>query len=284
MSFVKLHGTILDSSIWSEPSDTRIVWITMLAMANQHGIVEASVSGVARRAAVSVEATKEAIGRFLGPDPDSRDGTTGERIEIVPGGWLILNHANYRERQTDAQVAAAERSKRHRERRRASQDTTHRDASRSVTPVTPASHLSPSEAEAEADTEAEAEKKNPPTPRKRGKRAAPAPFDWAARLQEAGLDLPEVRTACEAYLEARRSAHGTWTNQGMKIALRKFQNATPAVVVQAFERATEKPWATLFPDNPAPNRPRPITPSKPANAKAYLYVGTPEWKKAHGYE
>jgi hypothetical protein len=118
VSFVKLHGSILDSSVWAEPHATRIVWITMLAMADQYGVVQASVSGLARRAVVSVSECRTALDTFLGPDPDSRDGTTGERITKVPGGWLVLNHAQYRDKRTDAQIATAKRVARHRARRK----------------------------------------------------------------------------------------------------------------------------------------------------------------------
>ena len=31
--FVKVYGNILDSSVWVEPADVRIVWITLLVMA-----------------------------------------------------------------------------------------------------------------------------------------------------------------------------------------------------------------------------------------------------------
>ena len=51
---------------------------------------------------------------FLSPDPDSRDGTSGERVEVVPGGWLVLNHANYRDKQTRQQAQTAIRVARHR--------------------------------------------------------------------------------------------------------------------------------------------------------------------------
>lgn len=118
MGYTKLHSTILDSSVWLEPAHVRLVWITMLAMADQHGVVHASVGGLAHRARVSKEEAHDAITRFLGPDPDSRDRTTGERIEEVPGGWLVLNHANYRDKQTREQALTAERVARHRERAR----------------------------------------------------------------------------------------------------------------------------------------------------------------------
>ena len=122
MSFVKIHGAILRSSIWSEPQHVRIVWITLLVLADADGVVEASVGGLTHAAAVSRSECEEALGVLTGPDGDSRDGTTGERIEKVPGGWLILNHGDYRDRQTRAQRLAADRSRRHR------QKQTERDA------------------------------------------------------------------------------------------------------------------------------------------------------------
>lgn len=114
MAYTKLHATILDSSVWLEPAHVRLVWITMLATADQHGVVHASVGGLAHRARVTKEECSDAIARFLGPDPDSRDRTTGERIEEVPGGWLVLNHANYRDRQTREQSLTAARVAKHR--------------------------------------------------------------------------------------------------------------------------------------------------------------------------
>ncbi len=117
MVFTKLHATILDSSVWQEPAHVRLVWITMLAMAGHDGVVQASVGGLAHRARVTREECAQALALFMGPDPDSRDRTTGERIEEVPGGWLVLNHANYRDRQTREQALTAARVARHRAKR-----------------------------------------------------------------------------------------------------------------------------------------------------------------------
>lgn len=112
MAFTKLHASIVHSSIWQESHPTRIVWITMLALADEYGIVGASVGGLARAANVKREECEAALQTLISPDPDSRDGTTGERIEKVQGGWLILNHAAYREKQTRSQALAAERTRR----------------------------------------------------------------------------------------------------------------------------------------------------------------------------
>lgn len=74
-------------------------------------------------------------------------------------------------------------------------------------------------------------------------------FDPLATLSEfAHLDTPEVRSALDGYITARRSKHGNWTGQGMRIALRKLNGATPAQAVAAFEAATEVPWKTIWPN------------------------------------
>jgi hypothetical protein len=108
--FVKLYGSITTSSVWSEPSDTRVVWVTMLAEADADGIIGASLPGLARVANVSLEAAQTAIDTFLAPDPYSRTPENdGRRIEVVDGGWRLLNHKKYRDMRTPSQVAEAER-------------------------------------------------------------------------------------------------------------------------------------------------------------------------------
>lgn len=95
--FTKLFNSILASSIWCEDDKTRLVWITLLAMADQHGIVAASVAGLAHHARVSKEDCQKALEKFLAPDPDSRSTDfEGRRITRVDGGWQLLNHAKYR--------------------------------------------------------------------------------------------------------------------------------------------------------------------------------------------
>jgi hypothetical protein len=150
VGYTKLHSLILDSSVWQEDAGTRLVWITLLAMADQDGVVNASVGGLAHRARVSREECERALEVLAGPDPDSRDGTTGERIEKVVGGWLLLNHANYRERQTSQQAAVAERVRRHREAKKESgalQSVTDDNVTRGNAPETPAASASASASE-----------------------------------------------------------------------------------------------------------------------------------------
>jgi hypothetical protein len=69
----------------------------MLAMADRHGRVWASIPGLAKESAVSVDACQTAIDEFLAPDPYSRTKVCeGRRIEPIDGGWRLINHAKYR--------------------------------------------------------------------------------------------------------------------------------------------------------------------------------------------
>ena len=101
-TFTKLFAGITESTLWCEPDRTRLVWITMLAMADQYGRVWGSVPGLANRARVPLEDARTAIAAFLAPDPDSRTKDhEGRRIEDIDGGWRLLNHAKYRELRSD---------------------------------------------------------------------------------------------------------------------------------------------------------------------------------------
>ncbi len=96
-TFTKLFSSITESTVWCEPDRTRLCWITMLAMADARGRVWASIPGLANRARIPVEDARIAIATFLAPDPDSRTPENeGRRIEVVDGGWRLVNHEKYR--------------------------------------------------------------------------------------------------------------------------------------------------------------------------------------------
>jgi hypothetical protein len=98
MGFTKLDSGIVDSSVWSEPATTRVVWITFLAKCNSSGFVSASHSGMQRSCNVSSEEFLAAIKTLESPDPDSRTpDNDGRRIEKCDGGWIVLNYKKYRE-------------------------------------------------------------------------------------------------------------------------------------------------------------------------------------------
>jgi hypothetical protein len=110
-SYAKLFSTIATSTIWSEPLATRVVWITMLAIADRSGEVQASVPGLARVSNVSLAECEAAIETLLAPDRYSRTPEhEGRRIEKIDGGWRLLNHGKYRAK-LDAEDRRARKAK-----------------------------------------------------------------------------------------------------------------------------------------------------------------------------
>lgn len=108
--FVKIYGSILDSSLWSEDLATRVVFLTMLAMADPDGEVQSSVPGLARRANVTVPDVLSALEVLGSPDAFDRSGVQeGRRIESISGGWRLVNYQRYREMRTEKQIKDAER-------------------------------------------------------------------------------------------------------------------------------------------------------------------------------
>ncbi len=95
--FTKLQSSIVHSTIWREPDHVRLMWITMLAICDKNGMVEASVPGLADVARVELTQCEDALQRLASPDQYSRSQEyEGRRIKVVDGGWLILNYLKYR--------------------------------------------------------------------------------------------------------------------------------------------------------------------------------------------
>ena len=96
--FNKIVPEIIQSSIWNEPAEVRIVWITMLATKDQDGYVRGDARTIARMANVSTEAAEDAIRRFQEPDHNSHTPTEeGRRIRKADGGFVVINSDIYRE-------------------------------------------------------------------------------------------------------------------------------------------------------------------------------------------
>ena len=115
----KIFTKILDSSVWLEPTPTRIVWITLLAAMDEDGFCSfAAVGNVAGRARVTIDEAKAALDILAAPDPESSDPENeGRRIERVSGGWIVLNAIKYKDIVTraNAQDKTRERVRRFRE-------------------------------------------------------------------------------------------------------------------------------------------------------------------------
>lgn len=97
-TYTKLFQSLLDSTVWQEDLPTKVVWITLLAMADRDGCVWASIPGLAKRAGVELLDCESALKKFKEPDEYSRTKDfDGRRIEDIDGGWQVLNHGKYRD-------------------------------------------------------------------------------------------------------------------------------------------------------------------------------------------
>jgi hypothetical protein len=109
-SFVKLYGSIIRSTVWQQPASTKLVWVTMLILADCHGKVEASIPGLAATAGVTLDECEAALLCFSSTDRYSTSKTDeGRRIRECDGGWFIINHQHYRELRTEKQIKDAQR-------------------------------------------------------------------------------------------------------------------------------------------------------------------------------
>lgn len=149
--FVKVFESILDSSIWFEDSDTRCVWLTLMALADADGNVENTLPGLARRALPKLDLdeamaiTSAALQKFQDPDEYSRTPDyEGRRIAPIEGGWHLLNHAKYREKRRTEERKAQNRASQARRRQRQKADGQQESAK---------SAQAEAEEEAEADTQ-----------------------------------------------------------------------------------------------------------------------------------
>lgn len=95
----------------------------MLAMKDSKGVVSASVSGLARFSAVTLEECREALRLMEGPDLDSKcSDDDGRKIQRVEGGWIVLGHDRFQEKmkEVSTKIGNAKRQQKHRDKQKAS--------------------------------------------------------------------------------------------------------------------------------------------------------------------
>lgn len=120
--FAKIFGQIFDSSIADDP-DLRHMFMDLLVMADQYGIVDMTFEAIARKANMPLPKVRELVLRLEQPDPASRskalDGARIARLDTLrTWGWRIVNYRKYRESATEEmlRMGDAERKKSYRDR------------------------------------------------------------------------------------------------------------------------------------------------------------------------
>jgi hypothetical protein len=125
--FVKIYGSILQSSLLLLPVHVRWCFVAMLAAAKPDGTVRTpSVRTLAHLVNLTPEETESALAILEAPDPDSTTpDEEGRRVIREQGYWRIVNHKRYREHQTKKQVADAARARASRGRKRDASHLSH---------------------------------------------------------------------------------------------------------------------------------------------------------------
>jgi hypothetical protein len=214
MAYTKLFSSIITSTIWSEDDRTRIVWITMLALADKNGEVQGSIPGLARLADVPVEDCEKAVAKFLSPDPYSRTkDDEGRRIEEIDGGWHLLNHGKYRDMASRDEQKEADRIRKARYRDRLKRNGKQPDMSQNVRDM---SHDVPetlhiAEADSEADSESDINLIHTSTKKQTKTNRKGTESDLMTYATEIGLPASDGAT-CYAKWEGNG-----WTNGGKAI-------------------------------------------------------------------
>lgn len=155
--FTKLFSSITNSTVWAEDSDTRVVWVTLLAMAERDGYIPASIPGIANMARVSIEKTKEALEKFMAPDEYSRSKEhDGRRLEEADRGFQLLNYCKFRDMRDQenrrATNRASQRAYRAREKERMATEVTEESAF-----LADRNQCQPRSAHAEADSDSDSD-------------------------------------------------------------------------------------------------------------------------------
>lgn len=239
----------------------------MLAIANKHGEIQASIPGLARVAAVSVEDCERAINRFMTPDKYSRTpDDEGRRIEKIEGGWMLINHSKYRAMASkdEEKTATAIRQQRFRDQKKRNAIVTPSNAK--VTPSNDAVTEDRDIADTDTDTKAKEEKNTPLTPQGGGddlKSSEKKPR--SSKNQE--LDLPEMlpfqspefALVWARWKTHRREIKHPITSECAAGQFRKFLKWGEAHSIATIEHTISQGWQGLFEPRAECGRPAPKT-------------------------
>lgn len=234
--YTKLFNSILHSTIWNEDNETRIVWITMLAMADKEGNVQASIPGLAKLAGVSITECESALKKFQEPDKYSRTpDNEGRRIKPCDGGWTLLNHGKYRRLMSAEERREYNRQKQAEYRQRKRDE----DGNESITVNDNEQCQHIAEADTKADTKAEADSKEELSASRKTK-----PKVSGYSVPECFESIEGFSAALAAWIEMRNKKRNPPTGHAIQLLVNRLKEK-PDKAVAALNVAIESGWQTV---------------------------------------
>jgi hypothetical protein len=100
--YVPLFETIATGTLYGRWPDIGL-WPIVLALGDRHGVIDVTPQYLAGVTGLCVDDVTACMRRFCEPDPLSRSrNDSGARLKLIDAqrdwGWLIVNHAKYREK------------------------------------------------------------------------------------------------------------------------------------------------------------------------------------------
>jgi hypothetical protein len=203
-------GTLVTRGPW----EALVTFQQMLVLCDAEGFIDMTPEVISRRTTIPLEIIKKGIAALEQPDPDSRlSAEEGRRIIRIADhrnwGWQIVNHAYYRNLQSNEERREYMRSYQRNRRAKLTDEEREREYDRKrVNKRKPVSTVSTSVSSV-TDTEAEAEAKRTTTSAPNGKIS----FD-AAGVGWDGITSAHMRVWSEAYpavnLNAELNSAAAW--------------------------------------------------------------------------
>lgn len=123
--FVKIYGTrLLNSTLWLECWQARLLFISMLSLADKEGVVDIpSIPVLAHAVNLKVKDVEIGLAVLEAVDGSSRTPDEGGRRVIRDEvGWVVVNYELYREMRTKDQEQARQRVAKWREKNKSAAD------------------------------------------------------------------------------------------------------------------------------------------------------------------